>query len=231
MVKVVHDMLSASSASTEPTSEPVVLEVKQLRRHVLVKLPADRMMQLTDISQLCKALDEVVDGLQMRRPQVLLSFAGVQYISSTFLGRLMGLHKRLVQRGGRLKVADMLPTVREAFCLTQMQRTIPLYRSSSEALANRSTPWLVLLALTCVNALLGLRGLMSLASEGWFDTTPTLDNVALACFIAYIPLPVAILLTRGRFVRLEIAFQWTLVALFLFVTLCALPAYLTAGQS
>jgi hypothetical protein len=121
----------------------------------------------------------------------------------------------------------MEPAVRDAFCLTQMQKQIPLYRTTQEAISGRSGPWLMLLALATVNALLGLRGLTSLMHLGW-PVTPdrALDSIALACFIAYIPLPVAVLLTRNRFCRLDRAFQWTLVALFVFVTVCALPAYL-----
>ena len=52
--------------------------------------------------------------------EVRLDFAAVEYVSSTGLGQLLVLHKRLRAAGGRLSLCNVRPAVYEVFAVTRL---------------------------------------------------------------------------------------------------------------
>jgi anti-sigma B factor antagonist len=67
-------------------------------------------------------------------PNLLLSFAGVTYLSSAMLGKLISLNRRLMRKGGELKLCELCPNVQEVFALTRLGQIIDLRNSESEGL-------------------------------------------------------------------------------------------------
>ena len=68
------------------------------------------------------------------RKNVLINFEGVDYLSSTMLGKLVVLHKRLAQKKGKLKLCCIKPSIREVFEITHLDRVFDIYADEREAL-------------------------------------------------------------------------------------------------
>lgn len=53
-----------------------------------------------------------------------LDLGGVEYLTSTVLGHLVGLHKRLKAAGGRLTLENVRPAVAEVLRITLLDRVL-----------------------------------------------------------------------------------------------------------
>ncbi len=64
---------------------------------------------------------------------LLLDFANVEYVSSTALGFLIRLHKKLEADGRRLAIANLDPQVREVFAVTKLDTYLDLRGAGGQA--------------------------------------------------------------------------------------------------
>ncbi len=80
--------------------------------------------------------DEVDNILSRRRriTKVMLSLNGVTFIDSSGLGALLGRYKKIMQRGGRIVIAEMSPGVKKLLELSGVNKIIPLFDTEWEAL-------------------------------------------------------------------------------------------------
>jgi anti-sigma B factor antagonist len=68
--------------------------------------------------------------------RVVLSFLGVQHLTSLVLGRLIHVHKRLAESGGELRLADIDPHIYEVFAITHLDRLFRIFDREDEAVAS-----------------------------------------------------------------------------------------------
>ena len=68
--------------------------------------------------------------------RVVLSFLGVQHLTSLVLGKLIHVHKRLAESGGELRLADIDPHIFEVFAITHLDRLFRIYEREDEAIAS-----------------------------------------------------------------------------------------------
>jgi len=66
--------------------------------------------------------------------RLLLSFAGVGFLSSAALGKLITLNKRMKERGGQLKLCDICPEVQSVFTLTSLNQIFDIQEDEAAAL-------------------------------------------------------------------------------------------------
>ena len=64
---------------------------------------------------------------------IVLNLAELDYVSSRFLGILVGLHRELAREGGKLAVCRMRPEPLSAFRLSRLDRGIAVFASEEEA--------------------------------------------------------------------------------------------------
>jgi anti-sigma B factor antagonist len=57
---------------------------------------------------------------------LLLDLGNVEYLTSTALGTLVSLHKKMCARGRHLTVANLSPLVREIFTVTNLDKLLDL---------------------------------------------------------------------------------------------------------
>jgi anti-sigma B factor antagonist len=69
---------------------------------------------------------------------VVVDLDEVTFIDSTTLGVLLGAGKRLRPRGGQLRIAVSVPSIRKIFEITLLDRIFQLYDSREEALGKPS---------------------------------------------------------------------------------------------
>lgn len=84
----------------------------------------DRMTSLNEYhaDQIGKQLLALADGPDVRF--VILDLANVEYVTSTVLGHLVGLHKRLQPVGGRLTLVNVRPAVQEILRVTLLDQVL-----------------------------------------------------------------------------------------------------------
>jgi anti-anti-sigma factor len=67
--------------------------------------------------------------------KVLLSFAGVDFVSSSMFGKLITFDKKIQSAGKVLKISDVKREIYEVFQITKLNRLFELYDEESSALA------------------------------------------------------------------------------------------------
>jgi anti-sigma B factor antagonist len=100
------------------------LEIARNSNHIVVRLVG------------CKSLHEdnvhIVDGevaslVEEREGQhLVLDLAAVEYLTSSALGKLVALHRRLRQQGGRLTVTNARDAVWEVFAVTRLNQVLEI---------------------------------------------------------------------------------------------------------
>jgi len=68
------------------------------------------------------------------RPKLLLSFKGVEHLSSAALGTLIHVHKRLEQRNGQLRLSDINAQIFEVFKITKLNKLFQVHDTADQAL-------------------------------------------------------------------------------------------------
>ena len=99
----------------------LVIEFRQ--SHILDSVTIDRMA--TRLKELAESAVE---------DQFLLDFGEVAYLSSSALGMLLGLQRRIVQRKGRMKLAGINSEVMEVFRITKLDTVFDIYKDEAAAL-------------------------------------------------------------------------------------------------
>jgi anti-sigma B factor antagonist len=73
-----------------------------------------------------QALDRLVEGVA--RPRLRLDLGRVHYLTSTALGNLVVLHKRVREAGGELALLNVTDPVYEVFEVTRLHRVLDVRR-------------------------------------------------------------------------------------------------------
>jgi anti-sigma B factor antagonist len=84
-----------------------------------------------------EALDLIHDQLlaladEPSESDLLLDFGSVEYLSSTALGTLVGLHRKLLAGGRHMTVGNLSPQVHEVFAVTRLDRCLDLRLAGQE---------------------------------------------------------------------------------------------------
>ena len=91
-------------------------------------------MEEQSLNELAKSLFALVDE---RSPmKLILSFAQVKYFSTSVLGMLVMLKKRVVGSNSALKVCSIKPSLYEMLVLTKLNTILDIYKDEEAALAS-----------------------------------------------------------------------------------------------
>ena len=109
------------------------LDISQIHGITIVQLLDDRLVEGDGIEDLGQELYRLIEP--ERRRKVVLNFSSVKYISSTGLGKLVVLHKKVKAHGGMLRLCCMRPDVRRVFTVTKLDRMFDIRENEADALA------------------------------------------------------------------------------------------------
>ncbi|MFO0827871.1 MAG: STAS domain-containing protein [Phycisphaerales bacterium] len=90
----------------------------------------------TNIAQIGEELGRLVDG--QTTPKLLISFKGVEHLSSAALGTLITVNNRVKGKDGQLRLSDIDPQIYEVFVITKLNRLFHIHDSAEKALASFS---------------------------------------------------------------------------------------------
>jgi anti-sigma B factor antagonist len=99
----------------------------------MVQFRDRKIMDATLIQQLGDELFGLVAKEQ--RKDILLNFAGVEFLSSAALNKLIVLDKKIKTAGGKLQLCNLKPEIFEIFAITRLTQLFAIKRTEQEALA------------------------------------------------------------------------------------------------
>ena len=86
------------------------------------------------IHQIGKEIVAVIDGVA--QPKVLISFNGVDHLSSAALGVLITCHNRVRVKNGQLYLSDISKPIFEIFKITKLNKMFQIADTSESAMKN-----------------------------------------------------------------------------------------------
>jgi len=108
------------------------LDVSEVDDVTIVRFVDRKILDATNIEELGDQLfDLITNG---RHKKLLLSFEGVEFLSSAALNKLIILDKKAKTVGGRVKLSDLRPEIREVFVITRLTQLFEICDDQEAAL-------------------------------------------------------------------------------------------------
>jgi len=85
-----------------------------------------------DVDKVAEEIQEIVRDYPFRI--MVLNFARVKTLSSSFLGKIVKLNNELKARNRKLRVCELSEEVANCFKLLKLQKVIPVYKTEEKAL-------------------------------------------------------------------------------------------------
>jgi len=99
----------------------------------LVHLGLESILREAEVEALGRALAAMAEVPGQR---VVLSFLGVEQLTSRVLGQLIYARKCLEETGGELRLADIDPRLYEVFVIARLDRFFRIFEREDEAIAS-----------------------------------------------------------------------------------------------
>jgi anti-anti-sigma factor len=113
-------------------SERPVLVVEQVGAVTITRITRSDLLSEKTINAVGSQLTQLVEGPECRR--LVLNLGNVKRLSSSMVGKLIGLNKNLQGLGGRLAICKIDPGVQEIFKALALERVFALYAEEQDAL-------------------------------------------------------------------------------------------------
>ena len=110
------------------------LAVSQEKDVRLVEFTNNKILDEANIKEIGDGLNALVD--ERPNPRLLLDFGTVDHLSSAALGMLINVNKRVKERNGQLRLANIKPQIFEVFVITKLNKLFRIMPTRSEALAS-----------------------------------------------------------------------------------------------
>jgi len=96
----------------------------------LVTFEDENILEEQQIRKLERVLLPVVR--QNEQKQLVLNFQNVKFMSSSFLGLLVKIHKRVIEMGGHLQLFNLDPKIHKVFEITQLVKVFDIVPPGQE---------------------------------------------------------------------------------------------------
>ena len=107
------------------------IEVVQHDGITEVEILDEEILDEIAISKLAETLFSLIEEQEAIR--LLLSFSRVRHLSSSALGVLIRIHKRISESGGELRLCCIGATIYEIFKITKLDKVFEIYEDKGEA--------------------------------------------------------------------------------------------------
>jgi len=100
----------------------------------VVEFTNNRILDEANIAEIGASLGALID--EANNPKLLLDFAAVDHLSSAALGMLINANKRIREKNGQLRLANIKPQIFEVFVITKLNKLFKILSNRAEALAS-----------------------------------------------------------------------------------------------
>lgn len=98
----------------------------------VVELVDRKILDEVNISQIGQQFKALV--AESDQPRFIIDFTNVAYMSSSALGMLITLHKRIREKKGELRLCNIHPNIYEVFVITRLNEILQICQSRPEAM-------------------------------------------------------------------------------------------------
>ena len=94
-------------------------------------LTEEKILQEVDIRGLKNSILSLID--QVSGINLIINFCNVKFLTSSALGLLIRVLKKMRETGGKLKLCSIDPKIYEVFTITRLDKVFDIYDSQAEA--------------------------------------------------------------------------------------------------
>ena len=98
---------------------------------VLVEFTHRKILDEANIVEIGDQLVALIES--EHRPKVIISFAGVDHLSSAALGTLITVNNKIRNHDGQLRLCNIQPQIFEVFVITKLNKLFRIYPTIKEA--------------------------------------------------------------------------------------------------
>jgi anti-sigma B factor antagonist len=107
------------------------INVSQRKNVTVVVLADQRILDELSISKIGKDLQDLAAKAPV--PKMVIDFRNVTNMSSSALGMLITLHKRVREANGELRLCNIQPAIEEVFKITRLNEIFRICQDQDEA--------------------------------------------------------------------------------------------------
>ena len=85
-----------------------------------VTFTEERILDEEQIKELREAIEAVIE--KNGNKKLILNFVNVKFMTSAVLGLLVRIHKKVIERGGKLQLSNLDSNLRRVFEITQLTK-------------------------------------------------------------------------------------------------------------
>jgi len=119
---------------SEPSASSSRMSVEQAGDVSSVELKDRKIREEMSIMQIGEQLNAMVAEAEV--PKVIIDFTNVAHMSSSALGILITLHKRIREKRGQLRLCCIQSAIYEIFVITRLNEIFSICQSRQEALGD-----------------------------------------------------------------------------------------------
>ena len=110
------------------------MTVEQAGGVTIVELKDRKILEEMSIMQIGEQLNAIIAKTEL--PKLIIDFTNVAHMSSSALGILITLHKRIREKRGQLRLCGIQSAIYEIFVITRLNEIFSICQSRQEALGD-----------------------------------------------------------------------------------------------
>ncbi len=110
---------------------PPPLTVTPTRDFSVVEFTNNKILDESVLEEIRGTLTSLIDSAAI--PKLLLDFVNVDHMSSAALGMLIDVNRRIKEKNGQLRLANIQPQIFEVFVTTRLNKVFRVLPSRKEA--------------------------------------------------------------------------------------------------
>jgi anti-sigma B factor antagonist len=107
------------------------INVEYAENATITTFTGESILEEKDIQALRESIMSVIE--QTERINLILDFCNVRFLSSSVLGLLIRISKKIYERDGQLRLCNINPKIYEAFKITRLTKIFDIYKDTEDA--------------------------------------------------------------------------------------------------
>ena len=122
----------ASQGKVCDMSTDALYTTKRVNGILVVIFRQSQMLNAVTIEQVSAGLKELIDAADEEK--FVVDFSQVSHLSSSALGMLISLQRRVMQKKRQLKLSGIRPEIMEIFRITKLDTVFDIYKDAAAAI-------------------------------------------------------------------------------------------------
>ena len=107
------------------------INVEYAENATITTFTSESILEEKDIQALRESIMSVIE--QAERINLILDFCNVRFLSSSVLGLLIRISKKIYERDGQLRLCNINPKIHEVFKITRLTKIFDIHKDTEDA--------------------------------------------------------------------------------------------------